>query len=890
VEDLYPLVSASGPGAAAAGRDILGDVYTGPVLQRRAPTVWPHRVGVVPPLADGYQPRMVTAALRDGLAPGRTTVLTQVLTGLGGIGKTQLAAAHVEECWEQRELDLLIWVTASSRESIVAGYAQACWDVADPPEGETPQDRATRLLAWLAGTDKRWMVVLDDLNDPADLSGWWPAGPAGRVLVSTRRRDAVLGGEGRQTVEVDLFTPQEALSYLASRLGSAQLGEAAELAEDLGRLPLAIAQAASYILDRGLDCAAYRRRFAARRLAEVLPADAPADRAYQAIVATTWNMSLDAADRCPPLGLARPTLTLLALLDPNGIPADLLTTAAARAYLAGHPAGSDDVGEDVRIDDAADALRVLRRFSLASLSPEAGVDEGELAPGSGGGTVRVHALVQRVVREALSPEELLLAARAAADALLEVWPDADYLPGLALLSLSLRTNVRFLEVHCPGALGTPDAHALMFRTGRSLRSAGLVIDALAHHRRVAECCTALLGPEHPDTLTSRNNLASAYQAAGRRTDALPLFERTLTEYERLLGPEHPDTLTSRNNLASAYQAAGRRTDALPLFERTLTECERLLGPEHPDTLISRNNLASAYHDAGRPTDALALFERTLTEYERLLGPDHPDTLTSRNNLASAYQAAGRPTDALPLFERTLTEYERLLGPDHPDTLTSRKNLASAYHDAGRPTDALPLFERTLTEYERLLGPDHPDTLTSRNNLASAYHDAGRPTDALPLFERTLTEYERLLGPDHPDTLTSRNNLASAYHDAGRLTDALPLYGQTLAGAEKLYGATHPRIAIVLFRLGLVELGLGDAGAAVGYFARAAAVDEAAYGGVDQEVATDLDALAEAQLRNDDTPGAITSLRRVIDIRVKTDGPAAPSTIETRRRLAALLAP
>ena len=764
MEDLYPLVSASGPGAAAAGRDILGDVYTGPVLQRRAPTVWPHRVGVVPPLADGYQPRMVTAALRDGLAPGRTTVLTQVLTGLGGIGKTQLAAAHVEECWEQRELDLLIWVTASSRESIVAGYAQACWDVADPPEGETPQDRATRLLAWLAGTDKRWMVVLDDLNDPADLSGWWPAGPAGRVLVSTRRRDAVLGGEGRQTVEVDLFTPQEALSYLASRLGSAQLGEAAELAEDLGRLPLAIAQAASYILDRGLDCAAYRRRFAARRLAEVLPADAPADRAYQAIVATTWNMSLDAADRCPPLGLARPTLTLLALLDPNGIPADLLTTAAARAYLAGHPAGSDDVGEDVRIDDAADALRVLRRFSLASLSPEAGVDEGELAPGSGGGTVRVHALVQRVVREALSPEELLLAARAAADALLEVWPDADYLPGLALLSLSLRTNVRFLEVHCPGALGTPDAHALMFRTGRSLRSAGLVIDALAHHRRVAECCTALLGPEHPDTLTSRNNLASAYQAAGRRTDALPLFERTLTEYERLLGPEHPDTLTSRNNLASAYQAAGRRTDALPLFERTLTECERLLGPEHPDTLISRNNLASAYHDAGRPTDALAL------------------------------------------------------------------------------------------------------------------------------FERTLTEYERLLGPDHPDTLTSRNNLASAYHDAGRLTDALPLYGQTLAGAEKLYGATHPRIAIVLFRLGLVELGLGDAGAAVGYFARAAAVDEAAYGGVDQEVATDLDALAEAQLRNDDTPGAITSLRRVIDIRVKTDGPAAPSTIETRRRLAALLAP
>jgi tetratricopeptide (TPR) repeat protein len=163
-----------------------------------------------------------------------------------------------------------------------------------------------------------------------------------------------------------------------------------------------------------------------------------------------------------------------------------------------------------------------------------------------------------------------------------------------------------------------------------------------------------------------------------------LLEQTLADRERVLGRDHPATLTSRNNLAYAYQPAGRLGEAIPLLEQTLADAERVLGGDHPDTLTSRNNLAYAYQSAGRLGEAIPLLEQTLADYERVLGGDHPATLGSRNNLACAYQSAGRLGEAIPLLEQTLADYERVLGRDHPDTLTSRNNLAYARLVASQP--------------------------------------------------------------------------------------------------------------------------------------------------------------------------------------------------------------
>jgi eukaryotic-like serine/threonine-protein kinase len=326
--------------------------------------------------------------------------------------------------------------------------------------------------------------------------------------------------------------------------------------------------------------------------------------------------------------------------------------------------------------------------------------------------------------------------------------------------------------------------------------------AILQYERALALREAKLGPDHPDTLISRNNLANAYLSPGRTAEAMRLHEQTLKQREAKLGPDHPDTLTSRNNLASAYWSAGRIDEAIRLLERTLKQLEAKLGPDHPDTLTSRNNLAAAFQSAGRTAEAIRLHEQNLKQTEAKLGPDHPDTLQSRNNLAAAYRSAGRIDEAIRLHEQTLKQLEAKLGPDHPNTLASRNNLATAYEKAGRTAEAIRLHEQNLKQTEAKLGPDHPDTLLYHNSLANAYLSAGRTADAIHVLEQTLKQYEAKLGPDHPDTLRSRNSLAAAYWRVGKLDRSIPLFEETLRRKKATLGPDHPDTLITLANLGV----------------------------------------------------------------------------------------
>jgi hypothetical protein len=231
---------------------------------------WPVRVGVVPALADCYQGRVRESAELTG-----STEATRVLSGLGGVGKSQLAAAHARRLSETGELDLVLWQPAAGRDTVLAGYAQAAREIGRAVPAEVER-AAEWFLAWLQRTDRRWLVVLDDLADPVDLRGLWPDGPGGHSVVTTRRHDSGLAAGGRRLIEVGLYTAGEAREYLAAKLADpARLDEVDELAHDLEYLPLALAQAAAFILDRDDTCAGYRERLAERRrLAELFPPDA----------------------------------------------------------------------------------------------------------------------------------------------------------------------------------------------------------------------------------------------------------------------------------------------------------------------------------------------------------------------------------------------------------------------------------------------------------------------------------------------------------------------------------------------------------------------------------------------------------------------------------------
>ncbi|MCC9711818.1 tetratricopeptide repeat protein [Streptomyces sp. MNU76] len=684
-------------------------------------------------------------------------MLGQVLTGMGGVGKTQLAAAYARTAWQNGALDVLAWVTASSRSAVVASYSQAGVELclADPDD---PEQAAQVFLAWLTpktgGRPCRWLIVLDDVADPDDLNGLWPpASRYGRVLVTTRRRDAALTGESRRLFDVDLFSEGEAVAYLATSLAARNRHEYKDqltgLARDLNRLPLALSQAAAYLIDSGEDAAAYRELLADRTtaLADAAPDRLPDEQTLP--LAAAWSLSIERADTLRPAGLARPMLQLAAMLDPNGIPRTVLTSGPVLTHLTQHRTRTSQTPSSepktVSKRDAKLALSALHRLSL--------IDYNSATRHH---AVRVHQLIQRATRDALTPNQQYQTARAAADALTATWPAIERDIALAQ---TLRTNSVALSVHAEEALHRPDIHAALFRIGHSLGESGQVTAAAAHFHRLARTANHHLGPRHPDTLATRHNLARWRGEAGDAVGAAAAFEEVLADRVRVLGEDHPDTLATRNNLARWTGLAGDAAGAVAAFEQLLAHMVRVLGEAHPNTLKTRNNLAHWRGEAGDAVGAAAAFEQLLGDSVRRLGEDHPDTLTTRHDLIGWRGEAGDAVGAAAAFEELLADNVRRLGEDHLHTLTTRNTLAHWRGEAGDAVGAAAAFEELLADNVRILGENHPDTLTTRNNLARWRGMAGDAAGAAAAFEEVLADRVRVLGRDHPDTLTTRQDLA-----------------------------------------------------------------------------------------------------------------------------------
>ncbi|NUS14570.1 MAG: tetratricopeptide repeat protein [Streptomyces sp.] len=752
---------------------------------------------MVPPRAGAFQDRAERARLRDAVTGGGTAVLCQVLTGMGGVGKTQLAADFAEEVWaDGHGVDLLVWVTAGSRDALVATFAQAGAEVcgADPAE---PERAARVFLAWLRTGGRRWLVVLDDLADPTDLTGLWPPGVAnGRTVVTTRRRDAALAGGGRRLVEVGVFTPAEAAAYLASALAAGgrtePAGEVAALAEDLGCLPLALAQAAAYVVDAGIGVGAYRELLAwrARTLADLSPDVLPDDQTQT--VAAAWELSVEYADRLRPAGLARPMLELAAFLAPNGIPLPVLTGEPARAHLTAHRAASTGAGEGAQVtaEEAAGALRALHRLTLVTVAGPA-----EAGTGEGGDGVRVHQIVQRATRDTLAPDRYGAVARSAADALEAVWPeierDAAFAQALRACTTALLACTQEGGGAHAASLYRPYAHLVLFHLGHSLGESGQVAAAADHLGQLAAETHRHLGPDHPHTFAARNNLARWRGEAGDVAGAVEALAALVDDMVRVLGPDDRNTLASRNNLARWRGEAGDPDGAVAEFTALLRDLVRVLGPDHPDTLVVRNNLARKRGEAGDQDGAAEAFATLLEDRVRVLGADHPYTLATRSHLAGLRAGAGDAAGAAEAFAEVAEDMARVLGPDHPDTFIARGQRAFLLGRAGDAAGSVEEFSALLGDMVPVLGPDHPDVLRARGHLAAGRGATGDPGGAAVAYTDLLGDLVRVLGPDHPDTLVARGNLAQLRAVAGDTAGAAAAYTVLTEDMDRALGAGHP---------------------------------------------------------------------------------------------------
>ncbi|MFX0576807.1 tetratricopeptide repeat protein [Nocardia nepalensis] len=342
-----------------------------------------------------------------------------------------------------------------------------------------------------------------------------------------------------------------------------------------------------------------------------------------------------------------------------------------------------------------------------------------------------------------------------------------------------------------------------------------------------------VGPDHPDTLTARNNLAFWRGESGDLAGATAEHQNLLAESIRVLGADAPGTLTIRTNLARWHGESGDFPTAVAEFEQLVADRTRLLGADDPATLRTRGDLAHFRGEKGETAEAIAEFQRLFADRLRILGPDHPDTLTARYELAywrsesgdidaaiielhqllvdqqrisatadpaffktrhhvtQLHAESGDHVRAIAEFQQLLAEQDRVLGPDHPHTLITRNDIARWRGVSGDHATAIAEFQLLLTDRTRILGPEHPRTLRTRNNIAYWRGESGDHRSAIEEFRQLIEDEQRILGHDHPITLLSRHNLAHLYGEIGHYLTAVAEFEQILPARIRLLGPDNP---------------------------------------------------------------------------------------------------
>jgi tetratricopeptide (TPR) repeat protein/transcriptional regulator with XRE-family HTH domain len=659
-------------------------------LPDRAPLPPGTRMPLAPnPLFVGRGDELLQAAKALRVADA-TVALGQVVasTGLGGLGKTQLAVELVHR-YGRFFAGGVYWLSFASTDEVPLQVA-AC---AGPEfECRTLDERVRRVKdAWQSAVPR--LLVFDNCEEEALLEAWRPPSGGCRVLVTSRRAhwSATLGVT---SLPLSLLPRVDSVELLRRYRPDVEPDDPwlDTIADELGDLPLALHLAGSYLRAYRVEVSLDRYLTDLRRSEVVLHASllggglnrSPSPTHHVQSVAQTFALCLGRLDREDEVDwVALALLGRMACMAPGEpVPRDLLAKTL----------------EDVESLLRADGLRRLGAVGLVEESQD---------------WLRLHRLLVHFVRhEGLHLDAHLAVVRA----LIDRSRDADHGHLSAAAVATVIPHVVDVARAACGDSGDRLAAELCNAAGRALKAAGDLRGARPWYERALTIHEELLGPDHSDTAGSLNNLAQVLYEQGELATARQFYERALAIRERVLGSDHPDTAESLSNLAVLLRVQGDRGAARPLSERALSIWEQALGADHPYTLLALNNLAGLLRDQGELATARQFYERALAIRERVLGPDHPDTAFSLNGLARLLNARGEPDAAIPLFERALAIRERALGRDHPHTSRSLNDLAALHRDQGNPTAARPLFERALAIRERVLGPGHPDTVATRRAL------------------------------------------------------------------------------------------------------------------------------------------------------------------------------
>jgi tetratricopeptide (TPR) repeat protein len=811
------------------------------VMLRPSQRIWSNEI---PPRNSNFTGRVAELEMiRDNLN-GRQPSHIQVISGMGGIGKTEIATEYIHRNIDRYEI--IWWIRAEHhdrlRDALVKLGQRLELRQATANSG---RDRTiTAVLETLQSEAwPSWLLVYDNAVNPFDLQKYLPGSrPGGHIIITSRQLNwpRVIAPDA---IEVSPFTEDEAINFLRRRVpllassdareqlsreeDARRTSEARRLAAELGHLPIAIDHAAAYLAETGQSVDEYLARFAEN--AHQLLSEQPGDPDLPVSVSGTWAMSttLLSSD-------AEHLFNLCAFFSPEPIAAELFLQDAAG--IDDPPGLSEFLSSPSRFRAAASQLH---RLSLAKVDGARDL-------------IHVHRVVQAVTQGQLRQNRVAMfhAYRAAVDALLAKsnpgYPDHSSSDVAYELSLQhLESDHRFLRTH------NSALRDLIIDQVRRLHLRGAHVEAVQFGQDALRVWRERLGEDDMQVLTIAVEVAVAMYLGGHAADAhqlilriRPLLQRytdgdgfkvfllcetiygadlrrnsqfrealdldlsILPKFGSAFGMMHERTLNVMNNIAVDYRQLGRFGEALETDRRTLEGRRQILGPNDLTTLHSYDTVARDLRGLGRYQESLDEARKVASAFETVGGRENPHWLNAREGFAAALRKAGHHWDALQESEHVLQRCRDYLGPDHMYTLRAATNLINDRRAVGDLAGSEELARET---YGLCLPSSTPRDLycAALVNLASVLRLAGRPDEALPYDEQARMELIRIYGDLHPFTLATNINYASDLAARGKIGDAIQVGRETLAKCRLWLGDDHPDTLMVAANLAIDEAAAGD---------------------------------------------------------------------------------